>query len=242
MIPEIHKIISWLEDSGHMPEEAVYDLSCVKDDFEGTIHDFIEGANSLAPLDHRDPIEFDSRLSMIQAKTGSLLSEIQNLEDALVKTLTRGDQNKLISDKEYEAEGGVRLTTEMFVAQARRALTCLLPFASAQIDHQLPTECLHENALEDSRCITKDLEEALVALEQDGRFYPFVDIAVRGIHEGKTVVSWLPSGCHSAVSLKQTLNEGFGPFRPIGFIFPRETSTLSIVDLRRLGAEAVQPW
>jgi hypothetical protein len=84
-------------------------------------------------------------------------------------------------------------------------------------------------------------DEVLSFLFRDGTFPRIVDIAVRGIKDGRTFIWIRPSG-HAYVSdFAQTWNTpaGMGPFKSIGLMLPgflwQYSRPLSIQDLREAG-------
>ena len=81
------KIISWLEKSGKMPEEAVYDIECAKENIEDSLRDFLKGVGQLLDSDYDDPIVFRNRVRMMNGCAQDLRNDIQDIEDALCKTL-----------------------------------------------------------------------------------------------------------------------------------------------------------
>jgi hypothetical protein len=85
------------------------------------------------------------------------------------------------------------------------------------------------------------LDEVLSFLFRDGTFPRIVDIAVRGIKDGRTFIWIRPSG-HAYVSdFAQTWNTpvGMGPFKSIGLMLPsfiwQRSRPLSTQDLREAG-------
>ena len=85
------------------------------------------------------------------------------------------------------------------------------------------------------------LDEVLSFLFRDGTFPRIVDIAVRGIKDGRTFIWIRPSG-HAYVSdFAQTWNTpvGMGPFKSIGLMLPeflwQRSRPLSTQNLREAG-------
>ena len=85
------------------------------------------------------------------------------------------------------------------------------------------------------------LDEVLSFLYRDGTFPRIVDIAVRGIKDGRTFIWVRPSG-HTYVSdFAQAWNTpvGMGPFKSIGLMLPgfiwQRSRPLSTQDLKEAG-------
>lgn len=87
MEAECLKIIAWLENSGYMPENAAYDIECAKANIGDSIQDFLTGAHRLLDSDPSEPKVFGERLLMLEGRVQSLRVDLQDIEDALRKTI-----------------------------------------------------------------------------------------------------------------------------------------------------------
>jgi hypothetical protein len=85
------------------------------------------------------------------------------------------------------------------------------------------------------------LDEVLSFLYRDGTFPRIVDIAVRGIKDGRTFIWIRPSGHAYVDDFAQTWNTpvGMGPFKSIGLMLPEliwhRSRPLSAQDLKEAG-------
>lgn len=85
------------------------------------------------------------------------------------------------------------------------------------------------------------LDEAMAFLYRKGTFPRVVDVAVRGIREGRTFIWIRPSGHSYVSSFSQTWNSpvGMGPFKSIGLMLPhlmwKRIRPLSLRDLEEAG-------
>ena len=84
---ECLKVIAWLEDSGYMPDEASENLEGAKAHIADAIRDFLAGARELQSSDYDNPKVFRSRLIMMESRARSLRVALENLEEALRKTI-----------------------------------------------------------------------------------------------------------------------------------------------------------
>lgn len=87
MEAECLRIITWLEKSGHLPDDAVDDLDCAKDDLENSIRDFIGDADRLSESDYSEPVRFAACLMSLNTRVQDLRNEIQSIEKAIKKTV-----------------------------------------------------------------------------------------------------------------------------------------------------------
>jgi hypothetical protein len=81
------KVISWLEKSGYVPENAVEEIERLHENLEDSINDFMRGAVRLHETDYHNPRVFAERVAEMGVKAQDLRNDIQDIEDALRKTL-----------------------------------------------------------------------------------------------------------------------------------------------------------
>lgn len=80
------KLIARLENSGFAPDNASYDVDCAKDNIADSIRDFQNGVTRLSGADYSDQRTFGEHLVKILGYTQSLSNDIQDIEQALLKT------------------------------------------------------------------------------------------------------------------------------------------------------------
>jgi hypothetical protein len=115
------------------------------------------------------------------------------------------------------------MTKEAFTELFQKCIAMALEEAQKQVADLLPTELYLGLEAFGQRGKALSLEEVLSFLYRDGTFPRIIDIAVRGIREGRTFIWICPSG-HTYVSdFAQTWNTpvGMGPFKRIvpGFLW-----------------------
>lgn len=81
------KIISWLENSGYLPDDASYDIECARENIGDSIQDFQKALTLLSDADFSEPRVFGEQLVKVLGYTESLSTDIQDLERALLKTM-----------------------------------------------------------------------------------------------------------------------------------------------------------
>ncbi len=100
MLDPIMRVISWLEASGRVPEEAVEDIECVKENLEDSIEEFIEEAAKLSAADYATDRSLGSKLMEMRVRAQRLRNDIQSVEDALRLTLIHGIPRGTFDDKD----------------------------------------------------------------------------------------------------------------------------------------------
>jgi hypothetical protein len=116
------------------------------------------------------------------------------------------------------------------VNEAQREIDEPLP-----IDYYLVLEAFGQQGKELS------LDEVLSFLFRNGTFPRIVDVAIRGIKDGRTLIWIRPSGHAYVGDFAQTWNApvGMGPFKCIGLMLPQliwqRPRPLSLQDLREAG-------
>ena len=97
------QVISWLENSGYMPEESEYDIECAKENIPGSLQTFFDAFKELSQGDYQDPDTFETNLHKMNIHFMDLRCELQNIEEALRKTVVHGHHNELIVRDDDEA-------------------------------------------------------------------------------------------------------------------------------------------
>lgn len=88
------------------------------------------------------------------------------------------------------------------------------------------------------------VEDAVMLLWSQQTFPRVVDLAVRGLLAAGPIVLWIPMGGIGTNVLEETLNQGYGPFKPVGMMFPSRMGgrpPLSREQLLELGREWQHP-
>ncbi|SRR5712692_1863470 len=133
------------------------------------------------------------------------------------------------------------VTQEALQQLLQKCMTIAIDEAQKQVSDPLPIqvylglEALKQQGKELS------LDEVLFFLYRDGTFPRVVDVAVRGIRDGRTFI-WIRPSEHAYVSdLTHTWNTpaGMGPFKSIGLMLPdpiwKRPRPLSTLDLKDAG-------
>ena len=64
------------------------------------------------------------------------------------------------------------------------------------------------------------LEDAIPVLWEEGYFPMVVDVAFRGIVNEQSLIIWIPSGHPKVLTVEETPDPRFGPFKPVGVMIP----------------------
>jgi hypothetical protein len=133
------------------------------------------------------------------------------------------------------------VTKEVLRQLLDRCISQAVDKAQREIAESLPTEYYLTLEAFGQQGKELSLDEVLSFLFRDRTFPRIVDIAVRGIKDGRTLIWIRPSG-HAYVSdFAQTWNTpvGMGPFKCIGLMLPQliwqRSRPLSLQDLREAG-------
>lgn len=124
--------------------------------------------------------------------------------------------------------------------RATEALENNRTYANEQLGWSLPEQYVHGLRLIGHQGIVRTLEESIEELLSGACFPRVVDLGVAGILDGKTLILWYPSGEPPVERLEDTWNQGYGPFKPIGVISPRESFRLTAEELRKLAVRWAQ--
>lgn len=112
------------------------------------------------------------------------------------------------------------VTSEMFLDMLKRTINLSREMAQRDVVEPLPTEYVLELGGLGQSGKEISLEEAVSHLYQGGRFPRIINVAVKGVARGMTII-WLGPSGHSGVStLEETSNtpEGTGPFKRVGLM------------------------
>lgn len=123
---------------------------------------------------------------------------------------------------------------------AKSGIESTLDYASNQLGWQLPRDCRHCCYMTALKGQIYSLTELLEILLVDSKFYGTVDLAVRGIVDGQTLIAWLPVGLPEVENMEETFNQGNGPFKVAGIMSPREDFHLSHSELLNMGSKWMQ--
>ena len=94
------EVISWLENSGYMPEEARDDIDCAKENIPGTLQHFFDAFRKLSQNDYHDPEDFRTNLLEMKVQFMGLRGDLQDIENALRKTVINGHHSALIEGED----------------------------------------------------------------------------------------------------------------------------------------------
>ena len=133
------------------------------------------------------------------------------------------------------------ITKEALQQLLEKGITIAVDEAQKEVSDSLPAQMYLGLEAFGQQGKDLSLDEVLSFLYRDGTFPRIVDIAVRGIKDGRTFIWIRPSG-HTYVSdFAQAWNTpvGMGPFKSIGLMLPgfiwQRSRPLSTQDLKEAG-------
>lgn len=134
----------------------------------------------------------------------------------------------------------MEVTFEGVLGLAKRAVVETIRHASEQLQWRLPEAAVHGLCVVGYRRELLELEDTVGLLVNEGRFPVVVDLAIRGLIEGKTFVLWIPMGGPETSFLDESWHGGLGPFKPAGVMSPKSHFRLTPEELERLASEWVR--
>jgi hypothetical protein len=115
------------------------------------------------------------------------------------------------------------ITFETLCELLKRCINSTIDDVQEEIPDPLPRTLYLELAAFDRSGKDTSFEEVMSLLYIDGTFPQVVDIGVKGITKGSTII-WIRPSSHTYVSnISDTWNQppGMGPFKSIGLILPK---------------------
>lgn len=103
---------------------------------------------------------------------------------------------------------------------AEQCVTASRNHANSQLDWELPDRYVHKLLVEGRPDALFRLNEVVSALLAGSLFPRVVDVSIGGLANGHTLVLWRPSAEPPVENIKDTWNQGFGPFKPMGLMVP----------------------
>ena len=116
-----------------------------------------------------------------------------------------------------------KITYETLHDLLNKAIDATMEIAQKEISDPLPGQLYLDLAAFGRSGKESSLEEVMSLLYVNGKFPRVVDIGIKGITKGTTIIWIRPSG-HSYVSnIAETWNQppGMGPFKSIGLLLPK---------------------
>ncbi len=133
------------------------------------------------------------------------------------------------------------VTQEDFFQLLKDGIRDAIQLAQKDCAFSLPQDISFELANYDQYRKEKTFDEIVTFLYKDGTFPRIIDVAVRGINDGKTLI-WLRASGHEWVrDIAQTWNSpaGRGPFKSLGLLLPsliwQRPRPFSIEDMEESG-------
>jgi hypothetical protein len=135
------------------------------------------------------------------------------------------------------------ITKEALQQLLEKCIATTVEEAQKQIADPLPTELYLGLEFLGQHGKELSVDEVMAFLYRDGTFPRGVDIAVRGVRDGRTFIWIRPSG-HAYVSdFSQTWNTptGMGPFKSIGLMLPfaawKRSGPIPLQELKETGSK-----
>jgi hypothetical protein len=135
------------------------------------------------------------------------------------------------------------VTEETIRQLLEQCITTAVEEARQQVSEPLPTQFYVGLEAFGQHRKELSLDEVIPFLYRDGTFPRVVDIAVRGIRDGRTFIWIRPSGHKYVNDFSQTWNTpvGMGPFKSVGLMLPtfiwRRSKPFSPQDLKEAGGK-----